>query len=63
MNFSKKRSVIFIFEFSKKHLGVFLRFFQKGCKNEFFQKEVGDFHLRVFKKGFRSFFAFFPKRV
>jgi len=43
--------MIFIFEFSKKHLGVFLRFFQKGCKNEFFQKEVDDFHLRVFKKG------------
>jgi hypothetical protein len=37
--------MIFIFEFSKKHLGVFLRFFEKRRKNEFFQKEVGDFHL------------------
>jgi len=48
MNFFKKRLVIFIFEFLKrdtKSLGVFLRFFQKGCKNEFFQKEVDDFHL------------------
>jgi hypothetical protein len=40
-----------MFEFSKRDLGVFLRFFQKGCKNEFFQKEVDDFHLPVFKKG------------